>query len=106
MGLESLLRNMKTYFTYITTNRKDGVLYTGMTNNLIIRTSQHREKVFKGFTSRYNADKLIWFEEFQWVQDAIMREKEIKGWRREKKINLIESLNPNWEDLYPKLLKK
>ncbi|HBX64745.1 MAG: hypothetical protein CL670_03070 [Balneola sp.] len=97
---------MKTYFTYITTNRKDGVLYTGMTNNLIIRTSQHREKVFKGFTSRYNADKLIWFEEFQWVQDAIMREKEIKGWRREKKINLIESLNPNWEDLYPKLLKK
>lgn len=97
---------MKTYFTYITTNRKDGVLYTGMTNNLIIRTSQHKGKVFKGFSSKYNADRLVWFEEFQWVQDAILREKEIKGWRREKKIKLIESINPDWEDLYPILLGK
>ncbi|WP_421772967.1 GIY-YIG nuclease family protein [Gracilimonas sp.] len=78
---------MKTYFTYITTNRKNGVLYTGMTNNLIIRTSQHKEKIFKGFSSKYNADRLVWFEEFQWVHDAIIREKEIKGWKREKRLN-------------------
>ncbi|MEQ8523928.1 GIY-YIG nuclease family protein [Gracilimonas sp.] len=97
---------MTAYFTYITTNRKKGVLYTGMTNNLIVRVSQHKEKVQRGFTSKYNADQLVWFEEFQWVQDAIIREKEIKGWRREKKIALIEESNPDWEDLYPKLLAK
>jgi putative endonuclease len=97
---------MKSYFTYITTNRKQGVLYTGMTNNIIIRSEQHKNKVFKGFSSKYNAHKLIWFEEFEWVWDAIALEKEIKGWRREKKIQLIESLNPEWEDLYPRLLEK
>jgi len=97
---------MKSYYTYIVTNRKNGVLYTGMTNNLIIRTRQHKKKVSKGFTSKYNTDKLVWFEEFQWVWDAIAREKEIKGWKREKKIQLIEALNPEWEDLYPTLLEK
>lgn len=106
MEFSSLLLNMKTYFTYITTNRKYGVLYTGMTNSVLIRTEQHKNKVYKGFTSKYNTDKLVWFEEFEWVWDAIAREKEIKGWRREKKIKLIETLNPEWEDLYPKLLAK
>ena len=91
------------YFTYITTNRKGGVLYTGMTNNIIVRMDQHKRKVNKGFSSKYNADILVWFEEFEWVWDAIAREKEIKGWRREKKIQLIECLNPEWEDPYPKL---
>ncbi len=97
---------MKTYFVYIITNRKDGVLYTGMTNNLVNRIDQHKRKAFKGFSSTYNTDQLMWFEEYEWVWDAIAREKEIKGWKRDKKIQLIESLNPNWEDLFPKLLKK
>jgi len=61
---------------------------------------QHRNKTFKGFTSRYNLDKLVWYEEFEWVQDAIAREKQIKGWMRTKKITLIEKNNPNWDDLY------
>ena len=95
---------MKTYYVYMTSNRKDGVIYTGMTNSLEIRIWQHKNKVNKGFTNKYNADKLVWFEEHEYVWDAIVREKEIKGWRREKKINLIKSKNPNWKDLYPKLL--
>lgn len=97
---------MKTYYVYMTTNRKEGVIYTGMTNNLEIRTRQHKNKINKGFTSKYNADQLIWFEKHEYVWDAITREKEIKGWRRDKKINLIEAMNPDWEDLYPKLLSR
>ena len=91
---------MKTYYTYIVTNKKRGLLYTGVTNDLIRRTYQHKKKIIKGFTNRYNLDKLVWFEEFEWIQDAIAREKEIKGWSRKKKIKLIESMNPEWKDLY------
>ena len=91
---------MKTYFTYIVTNKKHGIPYTGMTNNLKFRTWQHKHKRVKGFTSRYNLDKLVWYQEFQYVQDARAREKEIKGWTRRKKIALIEFKNPEWKDLY------
>ena len=70
---------MKTYYVYITSNRKDGVIYTGMTNDLELRTWQHKQKVNKGFTAKYNADKLFWFEEYNHVWDAIAREKEING---------------------------
>jgi putative endonuclease len=94
---------MRTYFTYIVTNKKRGIPYTGMTNNLKVRVWQHKQNITKGFTSRFNLDKLVWFEEFQWVQDAIAREKEIKGWSRKKKIALIESKNPEWKDLYDTL---
>ena len=94
---------MKTYFTYIVTNKKRGIPYTGMTNNLKVRAWQHKQNIVKGFTSRYNLDKLVWYEEYQWVQDAIAREKEIKGWSRKKKIELIESMNPEWKDLYDTL---
>ncbi len=101
---------MRLYYTYITTNRKRGLLYTGMTNHLRFRIWQHKTKQVKGFTSRYNLDKLVWYESFEQVQDrvrlltdAIAREKEIKGWRREKKIALIESMNPEWKDLYDML---
>ena len=93
---------MKTYYVYMTSNRKDGVIYTGMTNDIELRIRQHKKKVNKGFTSKYNADKLVWFETHDYVWDAIAREKEIKGWRREKKIELIESKNPDWEELYLK----
>ena len=94
---------MKTYFTYIVTNKKLGILYTGMTNNMKYRSWQHKHKQVKGFTSRYNLDKLVWYQQFQYVQDAIAREKEIKGWSRKKKITLIESKNPEWKDLYDSL---
>ncbi|MFA5670050.1 MAG: GIY-YIG nuclease family protein [Balneolaceae bacterium] len=86
----------------MTTNRKGGVIYTGVTNDVEFRTWQHKNKVNKGFTSKYNADKLIWFEEYKYVWDAIAREKEIKGWRRSKKVSLIEEKNPNWIDLLSK----
>lgn len=91
---------MRAYFTYIVTNRKHGILYTGITNNIFNRTIQHKNKINKGFTSRYNLNKLVWFEQYQWVHDAIFREKQIKGWNRDKKIKLIESMNPEWKDLF------
>ena len=94
---------MRRYYTYIVTNKKRGILYTGMTNDLAGRAYQHKNKLVKGFTSQYNLDILVWFEEFQWVNDAIAREKQIKGWSRKKKIALIESFNPDWKDLYPLL---
>ena len=90
----------KTYYTYIVTNKKRGIPYTGMTNDLVARVYQHKKKLVNGFTSRYNLDKLVWFEEFDHVEDAIDREKEIKGWSRKKKIALIESKNEDWDDLY------
>jgi len=75
---------VKTYFTYIITNKKYGILYTGFINDLVFRAYQHKNKLVKGFTSRYNLDKLVWYEEFDYVWDAIAREKQIKGWTRKK----------------------
>lgn len=89
---------MKRYYVYIMTNRSR-TLYTGVTNNLELRTSQHKIKLVPGFTQKYNITKLIYYEEFRDVRDAIAREKEIKGWLRAKKIALIESMNPEWQDL-------
>ncbi len=74
-------------------------LYVGMTNNLRSRVSQHKLKQIPGFTKRYNITILVYFEEFSDVRYAIAREKEIKKWRREKKIKLIESVNPNWDEI-------
>ena len=74
-------------------------LYVGVTGNLIKRVFQHKWKDHEGFTARYNCDRLVWFERHQDVQRAIAREKELKGWRRSKKIALIESVNPTWADL-------
>ena len=87
------------YYVYIVTNKKDGVLYTGMTSNLEGRIWQHKNKVVKGFTYRYNADKLVYYETFSNPNDAISAEKTIKGWTRKKKIALIEERNPEWKDL-------
>ena len=89
---------MKRYFVYIMTSRT-GTLYTGMTNDLKRRVYQHKQKLIEGFTKRYNVTRLVYFEEFEDVRDAIAREKQIKGWLRRKKIALIESLNPKWRDL-------
>ena len=89
----------KRYFVYIMTNKKSGVLYTGITNNLARRVYEHKEKFISGFTSKYNLTKLVFFEETHDVNAAIKREKQIKGWLRKKKIELIESHNPVWKDL-------
>ena len=89
----------KHYYVYILTNKNDNVLYTGFTNNIYTRISQHKHKIIKGFASKYNCGKLVYYETFNDVKLAISREKEIKKWRREKKINLINSLNPEWKDL-------
>ena len=89
---------MKTYYVYIMTNRS-GTLYTGVTSNLTRRVLQHKLKRVPGFTSRYNLHRLAYHEVFGDVRAAIRREKQVKGWLRAKKIALIESMNPQWNDL-------
>lgn len=91
------------YYTYIMTNKKLGTLYIGVTNNLQYRIYQHKNKLVKGFTAKYNLNKLVYCEYFTDINFAIAREKQLKGWLRKKKIELIEKDNPNWEDLSEKL---
>jgi putative endonuclease len=86
------------YYVYIMTN-KSKTLYTGMTNDLLRRVYEHKNKLVKGFTEKYNINKLVYFEITNDAYSAIVREKQIKGWLREKKISLIESMNPEWNDL-------
>ena len=89
---------MKKYYVYIL-NSPTGTIYTGMTNDLEKRVYQHKNKLIEGFTKKYNVTRLAYFEETTDVNAAIAREKEIKGWRRSKKLALIKSLNPTWRDL-------
>jgi len=94
------MRPPKQFFVYIMTNApKPAVLYTGITGNLPRRVWQHKNKLTPGFTSRYNLTRLVYYEPFFYPDAAINREKEIKSWRRSKKIKLIESMNPRWDDL-------
>ena len=90
---------MKSYFVYILTNWTSSVMYIGVTNNLERRLFEHKNKLVAGFSSKYNVDKLVYFEETTDIQAAIAREKQLKSWRREKKNALVESLNPEWKDL-------
>ncbi len=90
---------MKTYYVYMVTNWNNKVLYTGVTNDLARRIYEHREKKVRGFTSRYNLKKLVFFESNTDINAAIAREKEIKGWVRSKKDALIATMNPDWNDL-------
>ncbi len=83
---------------------QSGVLYIGMTNDLSHRVSQHKSKTIPGFSQTYNTTKLVYFEPFQGVRNAIAREKQLKRWNRSKKIFLIEKQNPTWQDLFPKLI--
>lgn len=84
------------------TNWSNKVLYTGVTNNLERRVYEHKNKLIPGFTEKYNVNKLVYFDHTSDVKAAIVREKQIKGWKRQKKIDLIESLNPQWVDLAEK----
>jgi putative endonuclease len=89
---------MPDYYVYIVTNRSH-TLYTGVTNDLPRRVYEHKQKLVEGFTQKYNISQLVYYETTSEVRSAIAREKQIKGWLRSKKIALIESMNPKWEDL-------
>jgi len=93
----------KLYCVYIMTNKKNTVLYTGITSNLNKRIYEHKENLVEGFTKKYNVHKLVYYEVFNDVEGAISREKQIKADSRNKKIKLISSLNPEWKDLYTEL---
>ena len=91
------------YYVYIITNKNDTVLYTGVTNNLYRRIYEHKTKLINGFTKKYNIIKLVYYEIFYDIENAILREKQIKGGSRAKKIKLIEGINKGWKDLYDNL---
>jgi putative endonuclease len=86
------------YFVYIMASLSR-TLYIGVTNDLVRRVHEHKMKELRGFTASYNINRLVWFEEFATPSDAIAQEKQLKNWRRDKKIQLIESVNPSWDDL-------
>jgi putative endonuclease len=94
----SLALSMKSFFVYIMTNRSK-TLYIGVTSNLIKRVHEHKSKVVPGFTRKYNMTQLVYYDETRDAMAAIRREKQLKGWLRCKKIALIESINPTWQDL-------
>jgi putative endonuclease len=91
------------FFVYILSNRSH-VLYIGITNNLCRRILEHRKQLPGSFTARYRIDRLVYFERYQYVNNAIAREKELKHWTRAQKVALIESTNPTWEELMPETL--
>ena len=93
------------YWVYILASGKHGTLYIGVTNDLVRRVYQHKNKIIKGFTSQYNVHLLVWYEGYDDPTSAIEREKELKKWRRGWKINLIEQGNPNWDDLYDEITR-
>ena len=88
------------YYIYILTNWNDKVMYIGVTNNLKRRVYEHKNEVIDGFTKKYHVHKLVYYETTTDVKAALEREKQLKGWRREKKNSLVTDMNPNWKDLY------
>ena len=93
----------KNYYVYMLASRRNGTLYTGVTNDLLRRTMEHKQKLVPGFTRRYGVDILVWYELHGDINRAIAREKQIKGWNRAWKIRLIENTNSGWNDLIPGL---
>ncbi len=91
------------YYVYILSSKKHGVLYIGVTGNLIKRIYEHKENISEGFTKKYSVHNLVYYEQTSNVNEAIKREKQLKKWRRQWKINLIEKDNPIWNDLYKEL---
>lgn len=89
----------RSFYVYILSNQRQGTLYIGVTNNLERRVTQHKGKLVEGFTTRYGVDKLMYYEIYGDVRDAIEREKQLKGWTRKKKIALLEKENVQWRDL-------
>jgi len=94
---------VKQYYVYIITNKLNKVLYTGVTNDLKRRIQEHKNKIIQGFTKRYNVDKLVYYEDTENIESAILREKQIKGGSRKDKIQLVNSMNPEWRELFEEL---
>jgi len=94
----------RNYSVYILSSKRNGTLYTGVTNNLIRRIYEHKNKFSHGFSKKYDIDKLVYYECFQSITDAISREKQIKHYKRADKLVLIEAFNPSWKDLYQEII--
>jgi putative endonuclease len=97
---------MRSYCVYILASGKYGTLYIGVTNELYRRIPEHKGRMIEGFTKKYNVNQLVYFEESDDITTAIEREKQLKNWKRDWKIKLIESVNPQWNDLYDELIKE
>ncbi len=93
------------YYVYLLSSKKYGTIYLGVTNDLVRRTYEHKSKEIKGFTKKYDVMRLVYFERFETIESAILREKQIKNWKRQWKIDLIEKDNPHWVDLYSDIIK-
>jgi len=93
------MKKDRQYYVYIITNKSNKVLYIGVTNDLVRRAFEHKNKILEGFTKRYNLTKLVYYEVTNDIESAIRREKQLKNWHRDWKINLIARFNPEWEDL-------
>ncbi len=89
-----------TYYVYLLASRRYGALYLGVTNDLSRRVYEHKTKIIKGFTAKHSVDRLVWYEAYEQISEAIEREKSLKKWHRDWKIRLIEEMNPDWDDLY------
>jgi putative endonuclease len=94
-----MYKTIHQYYVYILASQKNGTLYIGVTNDLETRVLQHKQKINEGFTSKYDLNHLVYFESFQYIAEAIKREKQLKKWNRQWKINLIEEENIDWKDL-------
>jgi putative endonuclease len=94
----------KQFYVYIMTNKKQGTIYIGVTSDLVKRAWQHKMSVVDGFTKKYNLKYLVYYEEYSDPENAIRREKRLKEWKRQWKIDLIQNQNPNWHDLYPSIV--
>jgi putative endonuclease len=95
---------MKTPCLYIVASKRYGTLYVGVTSDLVKRIWEHKNHVVPGFTKKYEITNLVWYESHETMESAIVREKRIKEWKRAWKINLIQEMNPNWEDLYESII--
>jgi putative endonuclease len=95
---------MKAYYVYLMASKKNGILYIGVANDLRHRVWQHKNDIQEGFTKKYGVHRLVWYEETTDIKEAIQREKQMKKWRRQWKIDLINKENPDWDDLYDALL--
>jgi len=101
---DKLMREDKQYYVYILTNKSNKVLYIGVTNNLVRRMFEHKNKLVEGFAKKYNLTKLVYYDLTNDVESAINREKQLKNWHRDWKINLITQVNPKWRDLSKEFL--
>jgi putative endonuclease len=103
---ESRKQNMKQYYVYILASKKNGTLYIGLTNNLLKRVYEHKNNFMGGFTKKYNVHSLVYYESYSDIYAAIAREKAMKKWKGQWKIELIENSNPQWDDLYRNIVEQ